>query len=615
MYKTILILFFLPIILFSQQAKIMGGANIKLQGTSKAKLYGDFQLNTSTFTQDGSNTFSLDGNWTNSGEYNANSGKVLFFGDNSQTITNTSNNNFYDFEIAKSDENVYLSNSSTITILNDLIFSSSTFGNLFSRDNGLVYVDGNVVRNTLGFVDGHLALNFIANDNNNTTFTIGRDADYTPVEINFNGGNDASGYVQAISNPRTVNMIGSQLQTATNVERQYEVGLPSASSFALGSGSFTMNIHYVFPDDLRNGANSNTFETARYDGPIWAPFLMDTGIRADGSVQSLNNSQFGTFVVGPEDFYLELFSRESGSWSEPSNWSLYGYGSPYASGFSPRSRDNAFIGDGDIIEMDSDLIIIEDRTVTVEQAGPSGEQGHLMMDDYVLSGTGTFTLNSGGILSLGDVDGITLAPANAGNIRTFERNYNTSNHNNGNFIYISDTDGVTGDGLPSVVNDLTINSEAIITLENNITVNNNLTIESGTFDIDDKIVTGTNSGSFSIANNSSIVIGDINNPQVSLPGFSQYLVAPNSTFEFNGSTQTISLLPLNFNTTLGYGNVIVNNLGTKIVASNLNIRGNLTIIGSAMFNNQAGVNDLRVLGNIYNHSSGFQNEGFIYIGP
>lgn len=410
-------------------------------------------------------------------------------------------------------------------------------------------------------------------------------------------------------------MMGSQLQTATNVERQYEVGLPNASSFALGSGSFTMNIHYIFPDDLRNGANSNTFETARYDGPIWAPFLMETGIRADGSVQSLNNTQFGTFVVGPEDFYLELFSRESGSWSEPSNWSLYGYGSIYPSGFSPRSRDNAFVGDGDVIEMDSDLIILEDRTVTVEQEGPSGEQGHLIMDNYVLSGTGTFTLNSGGILSLGDIDGITLAPANAGNIRTFERNYNPSNHNNGNFIYIADADGVTGDGLSAEVNDLTINSEAIITLENNVSVNNNMTIESGTFDIDDKIITGTNSGSFSIANNSRIVIGDINNPQISLPGFSQYLVAQNSTFEFNGSTQTISLLPLNFNTTLGYGNVIVNNLGTKTVASNLNIRGNLTIIGSAMFNNQAGVDNLRVMGNILNRSSGFQNEGFIYIGP
>jgi len=616
MYRYIyILLLFLPCMLFGQNAQIMGGANIKLQGTAKAKLYGNLELNSSTFTQDGSNTFSLNGDWLNSGEYNANSGKVVFFGDASQTITNNSNNNFYDFEINKTDENVYLSNSSTITILNDLIFTSSSLGNLYTRNNGLVYVGNDVVRNTVGFVDGHLALNFVTNDNNNRTFTIGRDADYTPVELFFNSTNTFGGYVHAISNPRTLNMLGSQLQTATNVEREYTLGLPVGSTFGLGtSGSFTLNIHYLNPDDIRNGANSNTFETARYDGPIWAQTLMGTGVRTATSVQSFN-TKLGTFVVGPEDFYLELFSRSSGSWSEPSNWSLYGYGSQYASSFAPRSRDNAFVGDGDVIDFDNDITILPDRTLTVEQAGPSGEQGQLNTDTYVLSGGGTFTLNSGGILSIGDVDGITEAPTNAGNIRVAQRNYNPGTHNNGNFIYTSNLDGVTGDALPDDMNDITINSNAIITLQKNINVNNDLTITSGTFNLDDKIATGTNSGTFVIEDDARIAIGDMNNSQIAIPGFSTYSIAMNSTFEFDGSTQTISLLPLNFNTSLGFGNVVVNNIGTKTIASNLNIRGDLSIIGSAYLNNQAGVDNLRVYGNIFNLSSGLQNDGFIYIGP
>lgn len=613
MYKTILLLFLLPIILFSQQAKIMGGTNIKLQGNVKVKLYGDFQLNSSTFTQDGSNTFSLNGNWTNSGEYNANSAKVVFFGSNTQTITNISNNNFYDFEIAKTNNNVVLSNSSSITILNDLTFSSSTLGNLYTRDNGLVYVDGSVVRNTLGFVDGHLALNFTDNDATPRTFVIGREDYYTPIEVDFDGNNDVGGYVHAISNPRTLDMLGSQLDSTQNVERQYVLGLTNGSTFDLASGTFNMTLNYINPDDLRNGADPDNFVTARFVGPVWSQFL-SSGTTTNSSVSSVMSS-FGTYVVGPEDFFQNIYSTSSGSFSEAGNWSLYGYGSVYPSGFAPRSRDNAFIGDGDNITLDTDISILAGRTFTLEQAGPSGEQGQLTMDTYVLSGDGTFTLNSGGILSMGDIDGITLNPTNAGNIRTSTRDYNPSNHNNGNFIYTAIANGITGNGLPNEVNNLTIDSDAIITLESNVTVNNDLTISSGTFDIEDKIVTGTNNGEFIIADDTKIIIGDLNNAQISIPGFSQYSIDPNSTFEFNGSTQTISLLPLNFNTTLGYGNVLVNNIGTKTVASNLNIRGNLTIIGSAMFSNQSAVNDLRVLGNIYNRSSGFQNEGFIYIGP
>ena len=165
---------------------MMGGAKIKLQGNVKAKLYGDFEINSSTFTQSGSNTFSLNGNWVNTGEYNANSAMVNFFGSNTQTIVNTSNNDFYDMYIGKSNGIVQLT-SSTINVLNDLSFNSSSYGNLFARDNALVYVYGDVLRLNGGFVDGYLALNFTANDNTTTTFVIGRDNAYTPVEINFDG--------------------------------------------------------------------------------------------------------------------------------------------------------------------------------------------------------------------------------------------------------------------------------------------------------------------------------------------------------------------------------------------------------------------------------------------
>ena len=599
---------------FSQNAQIMGGAKVKLQGNAKAKLYGSFEINSSTFTQDGSNTFSLNGNWVNTGEFSANSAMVSFFGSNSQTITNTSDNDFYDFYLNKTNGVVYLSNSSTIDILHDLTFNSSSYGNLYARDNGLVYVYGNVNRITDGFVDGYLALLFSSNDNTTKTFTIGRDADYTPVEVSFKGLNTTGGFVQASSNERTKYMLGSQLDSTQNVEREYVLNKPNMSTLNTGSNTFLVNFHYINPNDLRNGANPEDFVVARYDGPVWGQFLIPSSQTTTSSVESVH-SEFGTFVVGPEDFFLNIFSTDNGDFSDPSNWSLYGYGSTYLSGFAPRSRDIAFIGDGDEINLDGDISVDAGRTYTLEQAGPSNGQGKFIMNSFVLSGAGEFKLNSGGILSIGDIDGITLSPTNAGNIRTTTRNYNPASHNNGNFIYTTSADGVSGDGLPDDIHNLDINSTAVVTLQKNVNVSGNLSINTGTFNIEDKIVTGTNSGTFLIADGSRIAIGDMNNAQISIPDFNFYDIDANSTFEFDGSTQTISLLPLNFNTSLGFGNLVTNNIGTKTVASNLNIRGNLSILGSSLLNNQVGVYNLRVYGNIYNVSSGLNNDGFIYVGP
>ena len=161
------------------------------------------------------------------------------------------------------DGNGNLSWSDSPEISQDAINTSGTQGGILFNNSG-----------TMTTSDG------IVYDNSNTFLGIGTTSPEQALDV-ANGyvktgdaNNTDGGFVQAISNPKTLTMLGSQLDSTQNVEREYEVGLPNASSFVLGSSTYSMNIHYINPDDIRNGADPNNFVTARYDGPVWGQFLL-----------------------------------------------------------------------------------------------------------------------------------------------------------------------------------------------------------------------------------------------------------------------------------------------------------------------------------------------------
>ena len=610
---NIILLLLISSTIFAQEAKIVGGAVVKFVGSSNAELNADLTNESSSFTTESSSTFSFDSDLTSTGVITS-QGRIYSIGSNSQSITVLNTDLFEDVRFEKSSNSITLAPSVTWTI-NNLTFNSNTQGYIQARNNNLVRVENSILRSNFGHVDGPLAIFFNAGDQANSTFTVGYGDQYTPIEYDAQGVGGVAGHIQAESNTLTLDVLASTLDPEQVVEREYDLIVPGWSSYDLGaSTSFNMIIHYINPDDIRNGANSNTFETARYNDPQWSYPLLISGNRTNSSVQSLSNRDFGTFVVGPEDYFLELYSVASGSYSDGSNWSLVGYGSTLTVPFSPRPRDIVYIGDDQEITLYEDISKLAQRSVTVEQAGPSGESGQLTMGEYILSGSGTFSLLSGGILSLGDASGITNPPTAAGNIQTFQRNYNPGNHKNGNFIFTHSNPGDVGDGFPANVNNLTIDASSVVAILSDVNIANDLTVNSGTFDLDDNVATGTASGTFTLAANSRLVIGDINDLSVSIPSFQEYSIDSQSEVEFDGSTQTLSNFPPNFNTSLGYGFVYLSNAGTKTVATNMRIRNNLYIYNSAYFLNQAGVNDLQVNGSVINDNSSLENQGVIKIG-
>jgi hypothetical protein len=139
------------------------------------------------------------------------------------------------------------------------------------------------------------------------------------------------------------------------------------------------------------------------------------------------------------------------------------------------------------ISEDSELLILSSETLTL-----NGEA--------LITGEGDFTLDDGAAIEIGSADGITLTDA-TGNIQvTGTRTYSS----NANYVYIGGIGQVQGDGLPSTLNNLTINNANGVTLDADRTVNGTLNFVDGIlytgantlFLGPDAVVTGEDEGKY-----------------------------------------------------------------------------------------------------------------------
>lgn len=422
----------------------------------------------------------VNGNWSNAATFDPNSSRVRFAGTALQTITNTNGENFYDLVI-NNPSTVRLAANTNVTIQNELTFQS---GVLDARTNNrIVAVNGSVTRTGTGHVDGNLRINIPSGTTNEIVYHLGRGTNYRPARLTFNGNGGNAGYINIIDNARTVNLTGSGLNAAQNVEEQWEITVPNGSNFTLGDRTFNLVLQFLNPADIRSGADPNNFITRVWNGTSWV--ATSTGNRTSTTTQSLSNSVFGTYVIGPPSLPA-YYSIADGNWNNPSTWSTAGYGGAPATS-APTTNSYVYIGDGKTVTLNiANHITNAGDSIIVETAGPSGQPGHLILPpNNIISGTGSFALRSGGILSIGSPDGITTSGA-TGNIRTNNRSYNEGNHDNGNFIYNGTANQNTGDGLPSTVATLTINNSGntvSLSSGSGITITDSINIIAGTFDV------------------------------------------------------------------------------------------------------------------------------------
>ncbi|HXG01097.1 MAG TPA: hypothetical protein VNL69_09925, partial [Bacteroidota bacterium] len=155
------------------------------------------------------------------------------------------------------------------------------------------------------------------------------------------------------------------------------------------------------------------------------------------------------------------------------------------------------------------------------------------------------------------------------NIQTTTRSFSTG----ANYTYNGTSAQVTGNGLPSTVNNLTISNAAGVTLTTSTSLTGDLTVSSGTFDLGANSANRSSSGgTLTLGAGTTLKIGGTG----SLPSnYTAHSINSSSTVEYNGTNQTVAAL----NSSQNYGTLIISGSGTKTLGGNIGIVNDLTISG------------------------------------
>ncbi|MCX6162344.1 MAG: T9SS type A sorting domain-containing protein [Ignavibacteriae bacterium] len=230
------------------------------------------------------------------------------------------------------------------------------------------------------------------------------------------------------------------------------------------------------------------------------------------------------------------------------------------------TKMNWDINSGASYTLNNDLSVATSRTLTVN--------GTLDCSSKLVTGSGAFSLASGGTLKTPNTNGITSSGA-TGSIQTTTRSFSTG----ANYEYNGSSAQVTGGGLPSPVNDLKIDNSAGVTLTGSETVNGHLYLTNGALiltgttvlTISDHLVVGN--GSFSDGDNTEIIIDGTLDEEITPLGQSNGIpTVRNLTF----------WLPFDWSLKLYHDLRVTRKL--KMVEGNLKTNGHTLILGSSADN-------------------------------
>jgi hypothetical protein len=153
----------------------------------------------------------------------------------------------------------------------------------------------------------------------------------------------------------------------------------------------------------------------------------------------------------------------------------------------------------------------------------------------------------------------------------------------GNYVTTGNTINFNGSGSQSIpalgtenYNNLTRSGTGTATLAANIGVAGNLTISGGTLDLGTFTANRTTSGgTLTVGAGATLRIGGTS----SIPSnYTTHSIAATSTIEYSGGNQTVAVL----NSAQNYGNLTISGTGTKTLAGNIGVAGDLTVASSAL---------------------------------
>ncbi len=348
-------------------------------------------------------------------------------------------------------------------------------------------------------------------------------------------------------------------------------------------------------------------------------------------------------LIVAESFGANIYSRQSGNWTDPASWSTTGLGGP-SCGCVPGIGDDAVIGGSDIVTLDDDIdllsLTISDtgtllwgdeyelrfsgsgdmyiaNGATLDKNGNSGAQldfltngsshsitidGTFSLGDVEVSGSGTtltFGPGTGTVDIAGDLeineDDVTIINNHVGILKfgddiTFDKNGCTLINNE-----VLSLGGLLVDGSGNTGNSITNSAGAILNIADHI-------------DLDDSPLELRNSGTINQQGDFKNVSGsDFHNLSGSIWNFlgdefdtdlrlHAHYDANHFNYSRDGSQEII--VPQN-----GYWNVSFDNDGTKETTGDFRVQGDLTISGDAVLDITSNGDDIVVQGNWTNSST------------
>lgn len=319
------------------------------------------------------------------------------------------------------------------------------------------------------------------------TFEIGDASGYTPVVLDFTGTSNGTGSILAYTtNGDHPELASSNFSSSKTVNRYWTLSNNGVSGFTDFDATFTF-----LAGDADTGTDPNIFVVGSYNPSTW--IYPTVGTRSPVSTQASGLSTFGDFQIG--QFGSAFRSVASGNWEQILSWETYSGGAWIPAVSFPNSSIDAitirsthtiitttsFSVDEFAILAGASLILGANMTVA---NGPGTDflvNGTLDCGgSYTLSGAGSFILNDGATILAGSPDGISAASA-SGNIQTSSRSYGVG----ANYTYNGSAAQLTGDGLPSTVNNLSIDNSSGLSLTASVTINGALTLTDGA------LITGT----------------------------------------------------------------------------------------------------------------------------
>lgn len=154
-------------------------------------------------------------------------------------------------------------------------------------------------------------------------------------------------------------------------------------------------------------------------------------------------------------------------------------------------------------------------------------------------GAGDFLLDDHATLGIKNPDGIEVS-GTSGMVRvTGSRDFSSQ----ANYVYAGDQDQIPGNGLPDLINSLTIDNQGptgdnTLVLTKDVLVSENVSVLGGNLDLSDfSLNRQTEGGNFLLANEAGLIIGD----NSSFPGsFQAYELNCESTVIYNGTNQDVT---------------------------------------------------------------------------